>query len=86
MSRSEFFSLLRQEGIDPDTVAFDSNISTGYNIRKNSSRWEAFYRVRGKEYDRIGFRSESDALQFMYGMLVAYNKQMQSQKLGARHA
>lgn len=81
MSRSEFISLLRKEGIDPDVVAFDSTISTGYNIRKSSSRWEAFYRIRGKEYDRIGFRTESDALQFMYQMLVAYNKKLQNTKL-----
>ena len=77
MSRSEFFSLLRQEGIDPNTVAFDSTISSGYNIRKNSSQWEAFYRVRGKEYDRVGFYCESDALQFMYLMLVENNTRTQ---------
>jgi len=81
MSRSEFISLLRKEGIDPDVVAFDSTISTGYNIRKSSSHWEAFYRIRGKEYDRIGFRTESDALQFMYQMLVAYNKKLRNTKL-----
>lgn len=86
MSRSEFFSLLREEGIDPNMVAFDSSISTGYNIRKNSSRWEAFYRIRGKEYDRIGFSSESDALQFMYQMLVSFNKKMQNPKLNLHRA
>jgi len=77
MSRREFFDLLKQEGIDPETVAFDSSISSGYNIRKNSSRWEAFYRMKGKEYDCVGFYRESDALQFMYRMLVANNKRMQ---------
>ncbi len=77
MSRSEFFNLLKKEGIDPDTVAFDSSISSGYNIRKSSSCWEAFYRVKGKEYDRVGFYCESDALQFMYLMLVENNKRMQ---------
>ena len=84
MSRSELFSLLRKEGIAPDTVAFDSNISPGYNIRKISSCRDAFYRIHGREYDCIGFRSESDALQFMYGMLVAYNEQLLSHKLSTR--
>ena len=62
MNRQEFIMLLKENGIDSETVAFDSSMHEGYNIRKNHYRWEAFFRERGKEYNCIGFPSESDAL------------------------
>lgn len=62
MNRQEFILLLKASGIDPEIIAFDSSTHEGYNIRKNDYRWEAFFRERGKEYDCIGFPSESDAL------------------------
>lgn len=83
MSRAEFFSMLRQEGIDPNMVAFNSSISAGYNIRKNSTRWEAFYREKGREYHCVDFGSESDALQFMYRMLVYNNRQLRKANINA---
>ena len=71
MNRNEFISRLKENGISPEIVSFDSNINDGYNIRKNKLCWETFIRERGKEYDCIGFPSENDALQHMFDELVA---------------
>lgn len=69
MNRQDFIMLLKENGIDPGTVAFDSSTHEGYNIRKNYYRWEAFFRERGKEYNCIGFPSESDALKHILDKL-----------------
>lgn len=71
MNRNEFIARLKENGISPGIVSFDSSINDGYNIRKNKLRWETFTRERGKEYDCIGFSSESDALQHIFDELVA---------------
>ena len=71
MNRNEFIALLKENGIPQGIVYFDSSTNDGYNIRKNKLRWETFTRERGKEYDCIGFPSESDALQHMFDELVA---------------
>ena len=71
MSRSEFIALLIENGIDPNIVSFDSSTNEGYNIRKNRLYWETFVRERGKEYDCIGFPSESNALQYLFDKLYS---------------
>ena len=71
MNRNEFIARLKENGIPPEIVSFDSSTNDGYNIRKNKLRWETFTRERGKEYDCIGFPSESDALQHMFDELIA---------------
>ncbi len=71
MNRNEFFARLKENGISPEIVSFDSSMNDGYNIRKNKLCWETFTRERGIEYDCIGFPSESDALQHMFDELVA---------------
>ena len=71
MNRNEFIARLKENGIPPEIVSFDSSMNDGYNIRKNKLRWETFTRERGEEYDCIGFPSESDALQHMFNELVA---------------
>lgn len=71
MDRNEFITRLKENGISPEMVTFDSSTNDGYNIRKNGFRWETFIRERGNEYDCIGFPSESDALQHMLDELVA---------------
>lgn len=71
MNRNEFITRLKESGIPQEIVSFDSSMNDGYNIRKNKLRWETFTRERGKEYDCIGFPSESDALQHMFDELVA---------------
>lgn len=70
MNKNEFIVRLQENGIPPEIVSFDSSTNDGYNIRKNKLRWETFTRERGKEYDCIGFSSESDALQHMLDELV----------------
>ena len=71
MNRNEFIARLKENGIPPEIVSFDSSTNDGYNIRKNKLRWETFTRERGKEYNCIGFPSESDALQHVFNELVA---------------
>lgn len=71
MNRNEFISRLKENGIPPEIVSFDSSTNDGYNIRKNKLHWETFIRERGKEYNCIGFPSESDAMQHMFDELVA---------------
>lgn len=70
MNREKFMSLLQGNEIDPNIVSFDSSVDEGYNIRKNRIRWETFVRDRGKEYNCIGFPSESDALEYMLKRLI----------------
>ena len=71
MDRNEFIARLKENGIPPEIVSFDSSTNDGYNIRKNKLRWETFIRERGEEYECIGFPSESDALQHMFDELIA---------------
>lgn len=69
MNRNEFIARLKENGIPPEIVSFDSSTNDGYNIRKNQLCWEVFFRERGKEYGCIGFSSESNALQYLYEKL-----------------
>lgn len=69
MTKTEFLDLLQKHHIDANLVAFDDSIRDGYCVRKNHFRWEALFRERGKEYDCIGFPSESDALQYLFEKL-----------------
>lgn len=71
MNREEFIERLKENGIPQGIVSFDSSTDEGHNIRKNKLRWETFIRERGKEYNCIGFPSESDALQHMLDELAA---------------
>jgi hypothetical protein len=79
MTRIDFLKLLKEHHIDPNLVVFDDPIKEGYCLRQNYFRWEVFYRERGKEYDCIGFPSESNALQYLFNRLCntyAQNKKM----------
>ena len=69
MTKVEFLELLKRYNIKEDVVVFDDPIKDGYCVRKNHLRWELFFRERGKEYDCIGFASESNALQYLWDML-----------------
>jgi hypothetical protein len=71
MTRIEFLSLLKKYNIDEKLVVFDETMKEGYCIRKNCFRWEVFFRERGKEYDCIGFPSESNALQYLFDKLYS---------------
>lgn len=71
MTRVEFFELLKKNNINEKLVVFDDTMREGYCVRKNHIRWEVFFRERGKEYDCIGFPSESNALQYLFDKLYS---------------
>ena len=65
MTKSEFLNMLMDNHISSNIVHFENSVSDGYYVLKNYHRWEVFYRERGKNYDCVGFPSESDALQYL---------------------
>ncbi|MBE6968266.1 MAG: hypothetical protein E7444_07505 [Ruminococcaceae bacterium] len=71
MTKAEFLELLQKHNINQNLVLFDDPIEEGYCIRKNYFRWEVFYRERGKEYNCMGFPSESNALQYLFDKLYS---------------
>ncbi len=70
MTKDEFLISLKENNIDESIVVFDDPLKDGYCVRKNHFRWEVFFRERGKEYDLIGFPSESDALTTLLDKLI----------------
>ena len=70
MTRTEFWELCKKQNISPDLVHFENSVIDGYYVLKNYHRWEVFYRERGKDYDCIGFPSESDALIYLLERLI----------------
>ena len=75
MTREHFLKVLQDNGIDSNIVHFDDSSSDGYCLRKNHNRWEIFVRERGKEYDLVGFPSESNALESLLKELLSiYSK------------
>lgn len=71
MTRQELLSLLEENGIDASAVSFDDDVKDGWGIRKNHSRWEVYFRERGRESDVRGFPSESDALACLLHELIS---------------
>lgn len=71
MTKKQFLVLLEENNIDENLVVFDDTIKEGYCVRKNYFRWEVFFRERGKEYESVGFPSESDALEYLYNKLYS---------------
>lgn len=69
MTKNKFLELLKEQKIDENLVVFDNSIQDGYCVRKNYFRWEVFFRERGREYEVVGFPSESDALVYLYEKL-----------------
>ena len=70
MTKAEFIDLLENNNISSDLVHFNNSVVDGYYVLKNYHRWEVFYRERGKDYDCIGFPSESDALEYLLKKLL----------------
>lgn len=70
MTKSEFMKLLDSNNILPSLVHFENGVTDGYYLIKNYHRWEVFYREFGKDYDCVGFPSESDALEYLLKKLV----------------
>lgn len=71
MTKAEFFELLKKHNINENLVVFDDTIKEGYCVRKRYHRWEVFFLERGKEYDCVGFPSESNALQYLFDKLYS---------------
>ncbi len=69
MTHNEFITLLNENNIATNIVHFENSVTDGYYVLKNYHRWEVFYRERGKDYDCMGFPSESDALEYLLGKL-----------------
>ena len=70
MTKAEFIDLLENNNISSDLVHFNNSVVDGYYVLKNYHRWEVFYRERGKDYDCVGFPSESDALEYLLKKLL----------------
>ena len=69
MTRTEFLELCKSKNISTNLIHFENSVVDGYYVLKNHHRWEVFYRERGKDYDCVGFPSESDALEYLLGKL-----------------
>lgn len=67
MTQNEFISLLKENDVDTNIIHFENSVADGYYVIKNYQRFEVFFRERGKDYDCIGFPSESDALKYLLG-------------------
>ena len=70
MTYVEFVDILRENKIDTSIVHFENSVADGYYVLKSYHRWEVFYRERGKDYDCVGFPSESNALEYLLKKLV----------------
>lgn len=71
MTKTDFSELLKKHQIDINLVEFDDSAKDGYCVKKTQLHWEVFFRERGKEYDCIGFPSESDALRYLFEKLFS---------------
>ena len=65
MTRIEFLELCKTNNISTNLIHFENSVADGYYVLKNYHRWEVFYRERGKDYDCVGFPSESNALEYL---------------------
>ena len=70
MTKEEFFKVIESKSISSNLVHFENSVADGYYVLKNYHRWEVFFRERGKDYDCIGFPSESDALEYLLKKLL----------------
>ena len=65
MTHNEFITSISKNNVDSNIIHFENSVADGYYVLKNYHRWEVFYRERGKDYDCVGFPSESDALEYL---------------------
>ena len=70
MTRTEFLELCKSKNISTNLIHFENSVADGYYVLKNYHRWEVFYREHGKDYNCIGFASESDALIYLADKLM----------------
>ena len=65
MTKEEFFKVIESKSVSSNLVHFENSVADGYYVLKSYHRWEVFYRERGKDYDSVGFPSESNALEYL---------------------
>ncbi len=70
MTRTEFLGLCESKNISTNLIHFENSVADGHYVLKNYHRWEVFYCERGKDYDCVGFPSESNALEYLIEKLV----------------
>ena len=70
MTRAEFLERCKSSNIATHIIHFENSVADGYYVLKNYRRWEVFFRERGKDYDCVGFPSESDALIYLTDKLI----------------
>ena len=70
MTKNKFIESLKSNDISTNLVHFENSVADGYYVLKNYHRWEVFYRERGKDYDCVGFPSESNALEYLLEKLI----------------
>ena len=70
MTKEEFLDSLKNKGVSTDIIHFENSVAEGYYVIKNYHRWEVSFRERGKDYDCLDFPSESDALEYLYEVLL----------------
>lgn len=70
MTQPDFIKIITENHIPPNLIHFENSASDGYYVLKNHHRFEVFYRERGKDYNRVGFPSECDALEYLLNKLL----------------
>jgi len=70
MTQVDFLELCRNKSISTTLIHFENTVADGYYVLKNHHHWEVFFRERGKDYDCVGFPSESDALIYLSEKLI----------------
>jgi hypothetical protein len=73
MTKQQFIESLKSNNISTNIVHFENSVADGYYVLKNYHRWEVFCRERGKDYDCIGFPSESNALEYLLEKITKHN-------------
>lgn len=72
MDRETLKKLVKENNLNLGCpIYFDNEFGDGYCVRKNYRLgWEVFCRERGNEYDFVDFRTESEALDYLYDVLL----------------
>ena len=70
MTRTGFLELCESKNISTNLIHFENSVADGYYVLKNYHRWEVIFREHGKDYDCMGFPSESNALEYLLKKLV----------------
>ena len=70
MNRHDFLALIQQENIMPHAFSLYEVKDESLVLDKDGYRWVVYYSERGVRVKEEGFASESDALEYMIGLLI----------------